>query len=137
MRPFNNIWNDVFNEFFNEFSDSRDVAVRNSGLSQYRRPIADVLETEKEYIVTLELPGVEKNEIEVNTNNGMLEIKVEKTDETKHKHSYARRQQGYYRALTLPENADPKNIQASYNNGVLEIKLPKTKTEKSTRIPIK
>ena len=107
--------------------------------SNYKQPLADMWETDKEVLATLEIPGIKKEDIEINVENRNLEIKVEKKDEYKEEdkkqglYRLERRYGGYYRNISLPENVDPDKIKATYTNGVLELRMPKDKVQKKGR----
>lgn len=98
--------------------------------TRYRQALTDVHETEKEFVATVELPGVEKKDIQINATEDSVEIKVEKKDEqksedkkkgiTRLERSYA----GFYRRISTP-GADPSKVKASYKNGVLELHIPR------------
>ena len=113
--------------------------------ANYREPLADIFETDKEIIATIELPGADKKDIDVNLRDDGLEIKVEKKyehkeeDKKKGVYKLERRYNGFYRFIPLPSYADKSKIDATYNNGVLELRIPKLRPKKSSRdkIPIK
>jgi HSP20 family protein len=104
-------------------------------------PDVDVEEKGDDIIVTADMPGVEKSDIQINvTEDNVLEISAEKKAETKkeeknyvrHERSYSR----YYRAIRLPVPVDKTKAKAAYNNGVLEISMPMVHRTKSSEIPI-
>ncbi|MBS3080463.1 Hsp20/alpha crystallin family protein [Candidatus Pacearchaeota archaeon] len=104
----------------------------DSELLNYRRASADFHETEKEYTISLEIPGVNKEEINVQLVDGnKLLIKAEKNQEVKktneESYGYIRKYVGFYRKCNLPQDADVENINAEYKNGVLKIVIPKNK----------
>ena len=104
--------------------------------SDYRQPLADMWETDDEVITTVELPGVDKQDIKINATEDGIEVKVEKKDERKEedkkkgRYRLERSYSGFYRYIALPENIDPNKINASYKNGVLELRMPKVEKEK-------
>ena len=107
-------------------------------------PRMDVYETETEYRVDAELPGLEDKDISVTLENGVLAIAGERKDERENrdeKRGFSHRESvrgSFQRALRLPEDADEKGVTASYKNGVLTVavpKLPKPQPEVRT-IPI-
>jgi len=136
-----NIWDEferlqeeLDNTFYNYFprrnqnllEGPKDVV--NSG---YKRPLADMYETEKEYIVEVELPGVDKKDIKIDIKDDLVNISVEKNDESeitdKKKGIYRmeRRYTGFQRVLHLPKNTNKENVDAEYKNGILKLKIPK------------
>ncbi|MBI4550297.1 MAG: Hsp20/alpha crystallin family protein, partial [Candidatus Omnitrophica bacterium] len=92
-------------------------------------PAVDVYETKDHVIVKADLPGMEKDEIQVSVQGDTLIIKGEKKQEKEHKEEdYVRTERAYgsfYRALALPESVDSDKVKAAYKNGVLELTLPK------------
>ncbi len=93
-------------------------------------PAVDVVENEKAYEITAELPGMEEKDIEVKLANGGLTIKGEKKEEKeeKQKDYYVseRRYGSFERYFGLPEGVDADKIEAAFKNGVLKVTLPKT-----------
>ncbi len=138
MRRLVRLFERAFSGFFeDDLSESEELVPVSSGreLENYRKPLADIWETNKEVIVNVELPGVDKKDIDVRVDNGYLEIKVEHKEEDKKGDKemlrYERRYSGFFRRFKLPENVDEGNVKASYKNGVLEIKIPKIEIKKS------
>ena len=93
------------------------------------KPHLDIRESEKEYTVTLEMPGVSKDDVDVEIRGDALIVRGEKKNEESHdagQYQYTERSYGsFQRALTLPEDADSENIKANFDNGVLKISLPR------------
>ncbi|MDE2375810.1 Hsp20/alpha crystallin family protein [Bradyrhizobium sp.] len=93
-------------------------------------PAVDVVENDKAYEITAELPGMEEKDIEVKLANGGLTIKGEKKEEKeeKQKDYYVseRRYGSFERYFALPDGIDADKIGASFKNGVLKVTLPKT-----------
>lgn len=105
-----------------------------------REPFTDIQESDKEIIVTAEIPGVDKRDIRINATEDRLEISAETKYEAKEeKEGYVRKERSYgrfYRALTLPATVKSQEAKASYKNGVLEVILPKVEAVKKTRVKI-
>jgi HSP20 family protein len=103
-------------------------------------PSADITEDENEYLLHLDIPGMEKKDIKVNFQDGRITItgerkmeeKVEKKDQIRRE----RYQGKFYRSFTLPEKIKEESIQASFNNGVLKLVIPKTEAKKPKEIKI-
>jgi len=93
-------------------------------------PAVDVVEKEKAYEITAELPGLSERDIEVTLSNGTVTIRGEKKEEKEEE------KQGFYlsersygsfaRSFRVPEGADAGKIEANFKNGVLTVTLPKT-----------
>lgn len=136
MRRF--FW-DPFEEMrrmFSTFSDIMDeeMPAVHRGL---RQPLADVWETDDAFYVTIEMPGIRKEDISINIVDNGLEIKAarkEKTEEkTKNFYRFERNYTGFYRFIAMPENAELEKADAKYENGILEIKVPKSKEKVTGR----
>lgn len=101
----------------------RDVAAVMS-------PAVDVVEKEKAYELTAELPGMTDKDIEVKVANGVLTIKGEKKEEKEEKgkdyYLSERRYGSFHRAFEVPDGVDADKIEASFAKGVLTLSLPKT-----------
>ncbi len=93
-------------------------------------PRLDVSETEKEIVLTAELPGVEKSDIEVTVSDNMVTIKGEKKKEEEKKgKNYYRMERSYgsfRRSVALPCEVDRSKVDASFKKGVLTVTLPKS-----------
>ncbi|MFQ6105515.1 MAG: Hsp20/alpha crystallin family protein [Candidatus Hydrothermarchaeaceae archaeon] len=121
-------------------SGKGDVILYEGALSGYREPFTDIIETEKEVVVTAEIPGVEKEDIKINTTEDRIKITAEARHEKREeKEGYVRRERGYesfYRVLALPAEVEAEKAKATYKNGILEVVLPKAKTARKTRIKV-
>jgi HSP20 family protein len=102
----------------------------------------DVSESEAEFRIAAELPGVEQDDIEVTLEDGTLTIKGERKDDREENEAGLRRvetQRGSFRrSIRLPEEVDQEAVKARYHNGVLELSLPKLPEAKPEvrKIPI-
>jgi HSP20 family protein len=104
------------------------------------QPTVDIAETDKEYKVTAECPGMTKDDIKVSLEGNVLTLSGEKEhkEEKKEKESYhsERRYGKFVRTFTLPAKVDCKKIAGTYKDGVLEIVLPKVAEAQPQRIQI-
>ena len=112
--------NDMFNDFFN----GDMLAEFNSG-GNFK---TDIKETPKEYIIHAELPGVKKEDINIDYNNNYLTISATRNNENEEKNdNYIRRERSYgsvSRGFYI-NNVNKEGIKAKFDNGVLNIELPK------------
>jgi HSP20 family protein len=105
-------------------------------------PVADVMETEKEFLIKLELPEVKREEVQVLAEGGWLTIKGERKPEQEFKAETFHVNEALYgkfeRVFELPEHVDMKQIKAECKDGVLRVHLPKLPVEavKPRRIAI-
>lgn len=97
-------------------------------------PRLDVNETDTAIEVIADLPGLEKKDIEISLDNGVLVIKGERKEEhketDKHVHRMERRYGSFCRALRIPAEVESDKIDASFKNGELKITLPKSEEAK-------
>ena len=125
-----------------KLSDNKDLIPigMQRRVPEYREPLADILENDKEITITLELPGINKKDIQLSIRNNSLEIKVEHKEESKIKKEgtikIERSYKGFYRSLTLPCEVIAENAKADYKNGILEITVPKKESAKKKKITI-
>ena len=114
----------------------------NNSLQKYRSSSVDVEETNAEFIITVEIPGVAKEDIEIYPTATGISVKAEKRidleEESEDGNSYETRYSGYYEHIPLPKDVDKENIDAKYKNGVLELKIPKRRIiRKKTDVVVK
>ncbi|WP_069129974.1 Hsp20/alpha crystallin family protein [Rhodohalobacter halophilus] len=116
-------------------------AVPVQGASNFQ-PKCDVVESEKQFSLILDLPGMKKEQISITMKNGVITVSGDRElfleDHEKLVRS-ERKQGSFSRAFALPEGADPKSVQAEFNDGVLRITVSKTVSEEdgdSQSIPI-
>lgn len=133
--------NNLFDDFFTGF----DVAPRSlaaGGLGAFS-PSVDVKESDKDFTIRAELPGVEEKDIELTVTNDSVTIKGEKKEEKEDKgknYYYMERSYGSFnRVIPLAAETDANKAEASFKNGVLNITVPKSAQakEKGMKVPIK
>lgn len=107
----------------------------------FRIPRVEVKESENALITSFELPGVDRNDIELNVTDEGIEVKVEKREEKevkgKDNYSYSTARQSFYRHIPLPRMVDASKAKAEYKNGMLMVEIPKTAKSKVKRLEIK
>jgi len=104
---------------------------------EYREPLVDVYETDNEVVVVAELPGVDKEDIQLNLYDRTLEIKAEaRREEAERPYRLERRYVGFYTKVSLPAEVDPSKAKATFRNGVLEVKLPKLEVARRHTIKV-
>ncbi len=123
---------------------ARDWPGRLGDLSQapaVTMPSVDVTETEEEYCVRAELPGVDKDDVAVELHDGVLELRGEKKsrrDESTERGRLLECSYGAFsRRFSLPSDADVDRIHAGFKDGVLEIRIAKQPESKPRQIAVK
>jgi HSP20 family protein len=103
-------------------------------------PAADIYETKDDYVFKLEVPGLNKDDINVELKDHTLSIKGEKKEEKEVKKDDYHRIESYSgtfsRSFVLPKDIDARKVNASLKDGVLELRVPKTEEQKPKAIPI-
>lgn len=124
-----------FNETFPRGIDKTESVFDERGLLGF--PAVDIQEKEDKYIVKAELPGMKKDDINVEFHNGRLVIKGEKRFEHEDKKEDFHRIETYHgsfhRSFDIPESVKEEDIKAEYKNGILELTLPVEASEKKKR----
>jgi HSP20 family protein len=104
-------------------------------------PAVELTENDTSYTITCEIPGVQKNDVQVELQDEMLVIRGEKKSEREEKKDrtrYVERSYGSFsRAFDLPPDADADRLEASFKDGVLTVKLPRKEAVKPKQIAIK
>jgi len=103
-------------------------------------PSVDVAENEKAYEVKAEIPGMKKEDIKVNFEDGVLTIQGEKKEEIEKKEKNVQISERVYgrfqRSFRLPKQAKTEAIKATYKDGVLTLEIPKAEEAKPAEIAI-
>jgi HSP20 family protein len=93
-------------------------------------PLVDIAEGDKEYLIKVELPEVQKDEVKVSVENGTLTISGERKAEKEEKGRKFHRVERYYgrfeRSFSIPEDADGSAVKAEYKDGVLRVRVAKS-----------
>jgi HSP20 family protein len=145
------VW-DPFREF-QEISDrlnryfQSSVAESNANGNQALRgfdwsPAVNISETEKAYLIKLDLPEVKKEDVKVTSENGVLAVEGERKQEKREENEKFHRVESVYgrfvRRFTLPEDAQEDGIEATFKDGALQVSVPKAapKSPKSRQISV-
>lgn len=124
-------FSDIMDEFFNDAVKTR----RNTFV-----PSIDVSETEDQFLISAELPGMDKDNIDISLENGRLSISgersFEKEDKGKKYHRVESSYGSFERSFQLPDNVDEESISATYENGLLNISIDKSEDKVKKQIEI-
>ncbi|NOX89965.1 MAG: Hsp20/alpha crystallin family protein [Calditrichaeota bacterium] len=130
--------NDIFDSMLEDFF-SMDTRLSEPVSSLI--PLMNIEETKDAYKVSVELPGMEKDDIDIQIKDNVLTISGEKKEETKSEEgTFYRRERRYgkfSRSISLPGDVKVDNIEAEYKNGVLTLTLPKAEEAKPKKIEVK
>jgi HSP20 family protein len=128
------------NRLFNTFFDTPTAGQGNGGLSRRWIPAMDLVETEGEFVLKADLPGLTENDVAIEVEDNVLSISGErKAEQQDHKDGYFRFERSYgsfRRSLTLPEGVDAAAVKASFADGVLEVRIPKPEERKPRKVAI-
>ena len=134
-----NLWDENFGNLFENFI--RPAPWVEEASSQDLTPAIDITEREDLYMVHADLPGVKKEDIDINLENGVLTITAETRREREEKsgdriirqeRSYGK----YVRSLRLGTQVDETKVKATFKDGVLELELPKAEAVKPKKIAV-
>lgn len=103
-------------------------------------PNTDMVETDNEYVIRVDLPGIPKDEVNINFKDNRLTISGERKQEEKEEKDNYMRQERYYgnflRAFTLPNAVKEDDIKAKYKDGVLTVTVKKAEESKPKTVKI-
>ena len=124
------------------FSSFFDTPTAGNGSSYPRRwiPAMDLVETDDEYVLSADLPGLGQGDINLEFEDSVLTVSGERKAE------HSDRREGYYRleratgtfsrSLTLPDGVDPEAVTATFDKGVLTVRIPKPEQRKPKKVAI-
>ncbi len=149
-RPFGPVG--IFKDF-NNFGNSQ-IAVSNKRTETVSRPAVDILETEQNYTLAVDLPGIKPENIDVTTEDGVISIRAsrvveQQADNTENDSGGQDEQPAtvtvkrierfhgeYLRQFNMPEDANLSSVAAKCEHGVLELTVPKAEKQQPQRITI-
>lgn len=128
-------WEDPFEQMMQMRQQMNNEMRRTFGATGMYTPRTDIRQTDKKYIITMDLPGMDKSKINVRTKNGMLVISGERRSETTNNGKQINNQYytqerafgSFLQAIPLPKDAVQNHIDATYVNGVLTVTIDRSK----------
>jgi HSP20 family protein len=130
---------DRMNRLFEDATHRR--AAGNESSDDFERadwhPLADVFETENDYIVALDLPGINRDVLEVDVDDNRLSVRGVRQADIGKQHRAECPHGKFFRTFTVPKTVDQAKVTAEYKDGVLQLRLPKRKEQKAQRVEIK
>ena len=122
------IWNPI-HEMDELFHNRLATVLGGEGLPSTWSPVVDIEETEKNYEIRAELPGLTKDKVKVTLEGGVLTLSgerdLERKVEGKTFHRVERSHGTFSRSFTLPEDVDPESVAANFKDGLLDIQVAK------------
>jgi HSP20 family protein len=134
---------DEMNQLFTRASgqQQRPAQGAESGRQRMWAPALDISERKDAYVVTVEVPGVKPEELDITLEDGLLTIQGERrfTQESSDQqwHRVERRYGSFRRSITLPSQVQAESIEASFEDGVLEVIVPKAEEAKPKKITVR
>ncbi len=100
-------------------------------------PAADVYENKGEYVVVVDLPGIDRSTLDISIDNDRLAIKGKRAEDDSTHQRGERPTGNFVRVFDVPASVDQNQIKAEYKDGVLRVRLPRQPERKAQRIEIK
>src|ERR1044072_1781669 len=133
------VLHDRMNRLFEDATQRRNQADAASG--EFERadwtPAADIYETESGYLIAIDLPGIDRAELEIDIDDNRLIVRGTRAISESKQHRAERPRGKFLRTFSVPASVDQGKIGADYKDGVLQIRLPKRSEQKSKKIDIK
>lgn len=138
--PFADVEN-LFNRMMPRLSHGPRLSVEgDGGVSFEWSPTADISETDKEYVVRADLPGMKKEDVKVTFGDGVLTIHGDRKQHKEETNEKYHRVENYYgsfsRAFSLPDNIKEDAIRCDSKDGVLSVHIPKAEQKKPKEISV-
>lgn len=128
------------NSLFSDFGRTRALSGSAEAFSSSFSPACDIEESAGHYVLSFDLPGLSKDDIQINVQEGQLTVSGERKEERKTDDKFGKRIERSYgsfeRSFSLPPNVDADNVEANYENGVLTLAVPKAETVKPKEIKV-
>jgi len=136
-QPFGSLQREI-NRLFDDFATG---FAGFGGVTRDLTPTIDVAETDKQIEITVELPGLEEKDVQINVSDNTLTIRGEKKAEREQKdkdyHLVERSYGSFARTLELPAGVNADDIKATISKGVLSVTVPKPAPAQVKKIQIK
>jgi HSP20 family protein len=134
------ILQDRMNRLF-EDATQRRVQTNSESSDEFERadwtPAADIYESEAGYSILLDLPGIQRDDVQIDLDDNRLTVRGNREIAVAQNSRSERPRGKFLRTFSIPPVVDQKTIDASYKDGVLQIKLPRRAAPSSQKIEIK
>ena len=131
---------DRMNRLFEDATQRRNQADAGAG-DEFERadwtPASDIYETDSGYVIAMDLPGIDREALEIDINDNRLVVKGTRPIAESRQHRTERPRGKFLRTYSVPGSVDQARIAAEYKDGVLQISLPKRTEQKPKKIDIK
>jgi HSP20 family protein len=132
--------NERFNRVFGRLPARRESGREAMTVADWA-PTVDITEDDKEYLIKAEIPEVDKKDVKVTVQEGVLTIQGERKQEKEEKgkkfHRIERAYGSFVRSFTLPDEVAEDKLKAEFKDGMLLVHLPKTEKPKPKAIEVK
>ena len=122
------------------FNAAFDTTPPGNGGARRWSPAMDLLETDEQFVLRADLPGMTENDVSIELEDNVLTVSGErKTEREDKREGFYRMERAFgtfSRSLTLPKGVDPEAVSAQFDRGVLEVRIPKPEQRKPRRINI-
>ena len=132
-----------FGNMYDQFNRLFDLAFPTRAAESFGdwSPALDAMEDNDKYVVSLEVPGLKKEDINVSVHDGVLTVSGERKSEHDIKDATMHRTERYYgkfsRSVSLPAQVRADKVAATYKDGILTVQLPKAEEAKPKNIEVK
>jgi HSP20 family protein len=129
----------VFDNMVERFFGPRFNSLLGDWPGVNKRAVTNIQEDEKCYVLTAEIPGIPKEDVDINISGNLLTVRAESQQESGAESSgpgFRRQYRSFQQSFALPTTVDADKIEANYENGVLEIMLPKVEQAQAKKIEI-
>ena len=131
---------DRMNRLFEDATQRRTQADAGSG-DEFERsdwtPASDIYETDSGYLIAMDLPGIDRQALEIDIDENRLVVKGTRALDEPKQHRAERPRGKFLRTFSVPASVEQGKIAAEYKDGVLQIRLPKRSEQTSKKIDIK
>jgi HSP20 family protein len=131
---------DRMNRLFEDATQRRNQAETTTGAEFERAdwtPAADIYETESDYMIAMDLPGIDREVLEIDIDDNRLIVRGTRAIGESKQHRSERPRGKFLRTFGVPGSVNQGKIGAEYKDGVLQIRLPKRGEQKAKKIDIK
>ena len=128
---------DRMNQLFEDATQRRQSGTDDEFERADWTPAADIYETDSGYLIAMDLPGIDREALEIDVDDSRLVVKGTRTIAESKQHRAERPRGKFLRTFSVPSSVNQAMIGAEFKDGVLHIRLPKRSEQKPKKIEIK